>query len=448
MNEQSIRVKNFFNSAFKEFSLYDNIRSINAIDGLKISQRKAIYGTLLRGENADELQIERLSSAISSCTDYHHGTASMASTLVGLAANKFPGSNNMNLFIPSGQFGSRLTKEPGAGRYIFTKLSPYFRQLFKKEDDDILEHNYVDGEKIEPKLYLPILPLVLLNGTTGMGTGHSCEIKSYHPIHIRDAVLKVLNGKQLVPGTLIPWFRGFHGDIQRNPENGQVIITGKLKIENSTTIRITELPVGTFLDQYKDHLNKLEEQDFIKDYEDFSSEDSFNFKITVPRAVSALSEEQLLSKFKLIYRDTENFTLWNSDGILERFTSPEAIIQMYVPWRLKFYEIRRQYLISQTQETLRFQSEIIRFIHFYIKNTKFFRDTSKKELIEVLLQNEFIDYERLLQMSIWNLTRDKIEELQKKLQDLSNKLILLEASSANEIYINELKEFKYNEELE
>jgi DNA topoisomerase-2 len=442
---QSIRARNFFNSAFKTFSLYDNVRSIPGIDGLKPSQRKAIYGTIHRGENAGELQVERLASYIAQKTDYHHGAGSMMSTLVGLAATLYPGSNNMNLFVPEGQFGSRLTKEPGAGRYINTYLSPYFRQLCKKEDDCILDHNEVDGEQIEPKFYLPILPLVLLNGATGMGTGHSVEIKSYHPDQIRDACLKVLDGKQLKQRTLTPWFRGFHGTVTRNAETGQVIMTGKLKVVNSTTIQISELPVGKFLDDYKEVLNKLEESEFIKDYDDSSTEDSFNFKVTVPRSTTALSEEQLYQKFKLISRDTENFTLWNASGTLQRFESAEDVIHMYVPWRLSFYEVRRQKLISDTRESIRFQTEVVRFIRYYIANVKVFRDTSKKELIEVLLENKFEDYDRLLSMAIWNLTKDKIAELEKKLEDLRAYLTKLEADTAVTMYKRELTAFKYNE---
>lgn len=440
---KSIRVKHFFNSAFKSFSLYDNIRSVPGVDGMKPAQRKAIYGTLCRGENAGELQVERLSAAVSEKTDYHHGTGSMAATIVGMAVTKYPGSNNMNLFVPEGQFGSRLTKEPGAARYIFSYLSPYFRQLFKKEDDCILEHYMVDGERIEPKFYLPILPLVLINGATGMGTGHACEIKSYHPEQIRDACVKVLEGKTLTRRTLVPWFRGFHGKVTRNPETGQVITTGKLTVENSTTIRITELPVGVFLDQYKDHLNKLEEQELIKDYEDSSTEDGFNFRVTVPRTTTALPEEHLYQKFKLTSRDTENFTLWNSSGVLQRFESAEDVISMYVPWRLGFYEQRRQKLIADTKEAIRWQSEVIRFIRFYIANVNLFRDTSKKELIELLLQNNFIDYERLLAMQIWSLTRDKIAELEKKLEELKAYLASLESDTATKMYLRELKAFKY-----
>ena len=132
---RKIRVKHFMNSAFKEFSLYDNVRSIPLLfDGMKPSQRKAVYGIQLRGENAAEIQVERVAAQVASVTDYHHGVGSLEGTIIGMA-NNYPGTNNMNVFVPSGQFGSRLTKEAAAGRYIFTKFSPYFRQLFKKDDE-------------------------------------------------------------------------------------------------------------------------------------------------------------------------------------------------------------------------------------------------------------------------------------------------------------------------
>jgi len=453
---QSIRVRDFFNSAVKTFSLADNVRSIPGIDGLKPSQRKALYGTTVKGENSDPHIVARLAASIAELTDYHHGTGSMESTLVGLAVSKFPGSNNMNLFEPKGQFGSRLTKTPGAGRYIKTKLAPAFRQLFKKDDDAILSHDEVDGDKIEPKFYLPILPLVLINGATGMGTGHSVEIKSYHPNEIRDACVKVLDGKQLTQFTLTPWFRGFNGTVERNQETGQVVMTGKLEVVNTTTIKITELPVGWFLDDYKNVLNELSEprrnkdgevieQAIVADYHDGSSEDAFAFEVKVPRSTTALPLDVLYKKFKMVSRDTENFTLWNADGMLQRFESAEDIIHMYVDWRLSFYEIRRQKLMDDTSEAIRFQSEVVRFIKFYLANVKTFSGTPKKQLIEVLLENDFSDYDRLLSMAIWNLTKDKIEELEQKLSDLKAYLATLESDTANEMYKRELKAFKYEE---
>lgn len=439
VHARRIPARHFFNTAFKDFSLYDNVRSIPFLtDGLKPAQRKAIYGTLTRGENAGLIQVERLASVVAAATDYHHGTGSMASTIVGLA-NNYAGSNNLNLFLPEGQFGSRLTAESAAHRYIETKLSPWFRALFPKADDAILVHHEVDGEKIEPKTYAPLLPMVLVNGAQGTGTGHACLIMSYKPSDVREAVLKVLDNKKLKSGTLMPWFNGFSGTVERNLETGQITITGILEVVNSTTIKITELPIGTYLDQYKDRLHKLEDNGFIKDYEDRSTEDGFDFTIQVPRSTTALSEEELYKKFGLISRDTENYTVWNIDGVLKRFESAEALVEAFVPWRLEMMEKRRQHLIADLKEQVRFASEVIRFIKFYLANVKLFRDTSKKELVEVLLQNKFVDYERLLAMQIWSLTKDRIAELEKKLNDLKSELAKIEADTAVNMYKRELK---------
>ena len=444
-SRRSIRVKDYINTALKTFSLYDNVRSIPPItDGLKPSQRKSLYGTQVRGENAGFLNVERLSSFIAAATDYHHGTGSLETTVAGMGATKYPGSNNMNLFVPEGQFGSRLTPTPGAGRYIETKLSPYFRELFKKEDDIILEHHYTDGDKIEPINYLPILPVMLINGASGTGTGHACEIMSYHPEQIRDACVAVLQGKKLKQRALVPWFRGFHGVVSRNPETGQVTTKGILEVVNTTTIKITELPVGVFLDSYKEHLNKLEESGVIKDYEDSSVEEGFEFTVRVPRTTTELPLDQLYTLFKMYGRNTENFTVWNVNGVLQRFESAEDIITEFVNWRVTKYEARRQKLISNTQEAIDWTSEKIRFIKYYLKNTQMFSKTSKKDLIDILVGENFQNYEKLLSMPIWSLTKDRIADLEKELDELNGEIKKLQGFTAQEMYARELKAFKYD----
>lgn len=437
---KKIRVKDFINSEFKEFSLYDNVRSIpTLLDGFKPSQRKAIYGTLLRGENTPEIQVERLAAFVAERSDYHHGTASLESTIVGLA-NNYAGTNNMNLLLPSGQFGSRLTKEAAAGRYIFTKLSDNFRKIFRKEDDLILESNYSDGEKIEPKYYLPILPMVLVNGSQGTGTGHANLILSYNPKDLCKSILSVLDGNKLKTNTLTPWFNGFKGTVEKDKVSGQISISGKLEVVNSTTIRITEIPVGVYHDQYKEILFKLEDDGIIKTFDSKSTEEAFDFTITVPRTTTALSEEDLYKKFKLISRDTENFTLWNENGVLERFESAESIIERFVPWRLQKYEERRLKLIEVTQEKIRIYNEKIRFINFYLGNTQLFKNTKKVDLIKILLDNNFEDYDRLLSMSIWSLTKDKIDELQNDLEGEEKYLQQLETTTAKEMYVKEIND--------
>lgn len=436
---RSIKSKNFFNTAFKEFSLHDNHRSIPAVtDGMKIAQRKAVYGTQLRGEKAGLVQVERLASMVAASTQYHHGVASLASTIVGMA-NNYPGSNNLNLFVPEGQFGSRLTMESAAHRYIETHLSDHFRKLFPKADDAILEHHEDDGERIEPKTYAPLLPLVLVNGAQGTGTGHACLIMSYNPQEIVSACLTVLCGKKLKKGNLVPWFNGFSGKVERVEETGQVVITGKLEVVNTTTIKISEIPIGTYLDQYKAHLNKLEDSGFIKDYEDRSTESGFDFTITCPRSTTVLEEDELYKKFKLISRDTENFTVWSPEGVLKKYSCAEDIIEVFVPWRLDMMEKRRLHIIADLKEQVRLQSEIVRFINFYLANTGLFKNTGKQQLISTLLEADFVDYERLLSMPIWNLTRDKIEELEHKLVDLKKQLTKIEEDTAPEMYKRELR---------
>ena len=433
----------FMNSAFKEFSLYDNVRSIPSIcDGFKNSQRKAAYGMLLRGENAGEIQVERVAAQIAAATDYHHGVSSLEGTIVGLA-NDYVGTNNINLFVPSGQFGSRLTKESAASRYIFTKLHENFRRLFKKEDDLILEHHFTNGEKIEPKQFIPLLPIVLLNGAQGTGTGHACVILNYNPNDVKQAVLDTLAGKKVKP--LVPWYRGFTGTIARN--EAQTVITGKLQVVNTTTIKITELPVGVYLDSYKATLEKLIDNGFIKDYEDNSTEAGFDFVVNCPRSTTMLDEATLYQKFKLISRDTENLTLWDTDGVLKRYDNVEQIIAEFVEWRVGKYEVRRQKLIELTKDEIAWLSEKIRFINFYLKNHQKFRNTAKKELIELLLENKFERYSELLSMPIWALTKEKIEELEATLQYAKDRLAELEADTASKMYQRELKEFKYEEIL-
>ena len=442
---RSIKVKNFMNSAFKEFSLYDNVRSIPIIhDGLKPSQRKAIYGIQLRGENAGEIQVERVAAQVAATTDYHHGSGSLESTIIGMA-NNYAGTNNMNIFEPSGQFGSRLTKEAASPRYIFTKFSSYFRQMFKKEDDSILENILVDGEKIEPKFYMPLLPMMLVNGAQGTGTGHACLIMNYHPEEVRDAVAAIVAGKKLTNYALTPWFKGFKGSVERNKETGQVIVKGLLEVVNTTTIKITEIPVGMYLDQYKDHLTKLEEAGFIKDFEDHSTDDAFEFIVTCPRSTTVLEHDVLMQKFKLISRDTENFTLWNTDGVLERFESPEAIITRFAEWRIERYEDRRQKLIADSTESIRWMSEKLRFILFYLANVDQFKNKKKDDLVALLLKNDFADYDRLLQMPMWNLTKDKIDELKNLIAEEKKYLASLQSDTAKAMYVRELKAFKFVE---
>lgn len=441
MTENTLTASQFIDNKLRLYSAQSNVRGIPFIgDGFKQAHRKALDGMMRRGENADKDTVERIAAAAASVTDYHHGVGSLEGTIVGMAQS-FAGSNNLPLFEAHGQFGNRLSKKASASRYIRTKLAPIFRQLFRKDDDLIFERLISNGHSVEPKYFTPILPLVLINGAEGMGTGHSCLILSYNPEDIRTAIVKMLDGKTVKPNSLTPWWRGFNGTVSRNLATGQVIIEGKYEVKpgRTPTLVITELPIGIQSDQYKEHLQKLEARELVIDHDNLSDKKGFEFIVRVPRTTLVKSDEELKKLFKLVSKESENLTVWNGDGVLTRYENVEALLMDFVIWRLDRYEDRRQALIKKVQADIAWASLKVRFIKFYLREYKFFRDTGNKELQARLVAEGFDRHDELLAMPMRNLTHDKILELEKDIVDLKLQLEGLKNDDAASMYRRELK---------
>ena len=186
--------KDFIDKELILFSRYDNTRSSPCvIDGFKPSQRKVLYGAFKR-KLTSEIKVIQFSGYVSEHTAYHHGEASLNGTIISMAQD-FVGSNNVNLLVPSGQFGSRLLggKDAASPRYIYTYLSPITRLIFKEEDDALCRYLVDEGQRIEPDYYLPIIPMVLVNGSEGIGTGYSTTIPNYNPVDIVNYIKSKLN---------------------------------------------------------------------------------------------------------------------------------------------------------------------------------------------------------------------------------------------------------------
>lgn len=437
-----ITTHDFFNDSLRLYSAHSNVRGIPFIgDGFKEAQRKALWGMLDRGENAGLISVERVSASCAACTDYHHGIGSMQGTLVGLAQD-FAGSNNMNFLEPEGQFGSRQSHSASAPRYIMTKLNENFRKIFKKEDDIILEQRMSGDLKIEPKYFIPILPVILLNGAEGMGTGHATHIFSYNPEDLKQAVLKLIDGKTLNDYDLLPWWSDFTGTVSRET-SGQIKVGGTFKVVNTTEIRVTELPVGMQSDKYEEILNKLEDQEKIKSFKNASDVNGFEFIIKVPRTTTFMEKDELTKMLKLESRDTENLTVWNPDGVIEKYESVEKLLADFVQWRVARYEDRRQKQMEITKEQIIWLEEVIRFIEFYLARTQEFRNAGKKDLLKLLNDNNFTQPERLLSMSIWSLTKDHGDDLLKKLEAEKKKMASLLADNAAKMYKRELQNLSF-----
>ena len=280
-NDKKISYDDFINKEMIHFSKYDCDRSIpNLMDGLKISLRKILYSAFKKNIT-NEIKVAQFSGYVSENSGYHHGEASLNAAIVGMAQN-FVGSNNINLFEPNGQFGTRLQggKDSASERYIFTQLNKITRLIYPKEDDSILTYLDDDGTSVEPIYYLPIIPMILINGTKGIGTGFSTEILPHSPIKIIEYLLRKLRKESYdTDESLIPHWKDFKGKVLYDKETKKCTTFGIYKLKGKDKIHISELPVGVWTDDFKQLLENLSEtvdssgkktKAYVKDYTDLS----------------------------------------------------------------------------------------------------------------------------------------------------------------------------------
>jgi DNA topoisomerase-2 len=322
---------------------------------------------------------------------------------------------------------------------------PSFRHIFKREDDDILEHIIEEGTTIEPRYYLPILPNVLINGADGMGTGFATKIMMYSPTDLKTYIVNKLKGKVKDKNIkLLPWFKGFNGTVEREGDRG-VVIKGKFERVSSTKLLITELPIGVYQEAYKAILLELEApskegvEPYIKDYQNASTNVRFEFELTVPRTTSYETDEQIMKKLKLVQRLKENFILWLENGKLWRFEGPEDICEYFVDERLKHYERRRQKQLEMLADEHELHTEKIKFIEYYIKHSVEISKQTKAQLEELLVKLGFKQVEALLEVKVYNLTKDQIEKLKTKIVEIEKELEYYSGTTATAIYLKDLE---------
>lgn len=439
------RLKDFIDNDLKVFSNLDNVRSIpSLIDGLKDSQRKALFGLLKHGTS--EIKVSQLGAYAGMHTHYDHGEVSMCETIVKLAQN-FTGSNNVNLFQPIGQFGSILSSEASAVRYIYTKQSEHLRKYFRKEDDQILVHREEEGDKLEPLYYLPIVPMWIVNGVTGIGTGHSSNILSRDPKKVVALVSKLVAGvsvqEKTIKAAMTPYFEGWKGRIEQREEldDTKWDMYGVIEKVNSTTLRVTELPVSYDLDKFKGILIDLMDAGKIKDFENGkSTEQGFVFEITAPREIVKKEISELVTMFKLKVGFGENVTLWSPEGKLKKYASAYEALQEFVRFRVAQYQPRKQSLLKQWSDEAEWLQDKANFIDAWNYKIAFPHKLNRNELsIELLkegIKEENIP--RLLSLQISSLTVEKVDELYAEIDVLNKKWKELNDKTTEQLYLDDL----------
>ena len=446
--EKKISYYDFIHKELITFSVDDNLRSIpNIMDGFKPSQRKVYYGSVAENIYNKEIKVSDLQGIISMKTKYHHGEKSLTGTIISMAHN-FVGSNNINLLIPGGQFGSRLCggDDAASPRYLNTSLYMLTKKIFIEDDFEVLEHQQEDNMRIEPVYYVPIFPMILVNGSEGIGTGYSTKTKPCNPRDICQNLKRIMEDKK--PKKMYPWYRHFTGTIEKIADN-KYISRAKYDIIDDDTIHITDLPIGVWTDNYKAFLNELlnrkaaqkaedrkeakqksvknkgkggskkeartkflaskakksstakvaKNNNIIRYIKGYSEECtkykvSFTIKFHPHKLKELIKEGQLEKNLKLISSlDLTNMHLFDEKGKIRKYSSYSDILTNFARVRLDFYQKRKDYLIGKWRNEIDILGWKMKFIEYVIdgKIVIFKKGKSKKktEVIAKLVELEF-----------------------------------------------------------
>ncbi len=440
----------YLNQEFIKYSLEDCKRSIpNIFDGLKVSQRKILFSVFKKNltPHGKSLKVAQLAGYCAENSNYHHGEQCLHETIIKMCHN-FPGSNNIPYFEKDGQFGSRIYggKDAANARYIFTKMTTLSRLLFPVEDDNLLIYTLDDGMKVEPDFYLPILPLILINGcTAGIGTGWSCSIPCFNPLDIMDIIRSLLLEKEIISFDIQPYYHGFKGKIDSIASN-KYRSSGVLEEINSNRkqkYKVSELPIGMWTDRFKEELETFQEAKKIKSFKNFSSTDTVHFEFEKGSSEFEVNEENL----KLFtHLNLTNMVLFQENDVIQKFPSVESIITKFFEKRLELYQIRKKVTLKHLSMEFDVLQNKRRFIQSVLDQEIRLTDTDETQLENNLNRMNFLKQENsfdyLLRIPIRDLTKNKILVLEEKMKHVEDNLILLKKTKPSQLWLNDLDTFE------
>jgi len=442
MTEKTIT--DFLSDEYKEFAMYsiEGRAMPSVIDGFKPTQRKVIHisNQIWKTGNEKTLKVFQLAGKVASDAFYHHGNASLENSIVTMA-QKF--KNNAPLLEEDGQYGSLRSPQPGAPRYIGTKLNENFKLLYK--DFDLLNYKEEEGETIEPEFFLPIIPTVLLNGSSGIAVGFASNVLNRNVDQLIDSCVKLLDGKSIK--SIKPSFAEFSGEFIQDLENPKRwIIRGSFERVNTSTVRITELPPSMTYEKYEEHLDKICDNKDIVSYDD-NCRDNIDYTIKFNRTtLSELDDDQLRKLLKLEESSTEIFSTLDEFGKLKIFETGEEIVEYFVNFRLKYYHKRKDFLLDKLNRELKILSNRGRFIKSILDEKLKINNVVKLEIINQIekLGLEKIDdsYDYLLRMPIYSLTKELFDKLKADFISKKEEIKILEETDPKDMYREDLAELK------
>lgn len=446
-SKKTLTIPEFVHKEMVHFALVGNARAIShCVDGLKPSQRKILWAMFKR-HSTEAAKVAQLSGYISEVSAFHHGEMSLQETIVKMAQN-FTGGNNINLLVPEGQFGSRqqLGNDHAAARYIFTKLSRFARLIFPEEDDPLLDFMDEEGTLVEPNHYVPILPMLLCNGSVGIGFGFASNIPSFHPLDVSAAVRSMINGesaKQVIKN-LVPWAVGFQGTVRRGPEN-EFIAVGKYTGHRNGRLHVSEMPWMTSIEAFRFHVSSLANADVVQRIADYSGANHIDIDLIVKEG-SLTTWAECESDLALSQRIYINGTVFSPNGTLTPLESDlSPILQWHYDRRLDLYKRRRTRKIGLLElELARLQSTRKFVEHFRQGKIDFVTATDEtlmKTCIKLGLVRVDDSFDYILKKPITFFTRTSMDKLENDIRTTQNRIIDLKKTTPVRMWLNDLDRF-------
>lgn len=449
-NSNKIEYSEFIHKDLIHFSNYNVERSIPSIcDGFKKSLRKIMFCCLKR-KLYKEIKVAQLAGYVSEHGAYHHGEASLHEAIIGMAQD-FVGSNNVNLLNPNGQFGTRIQggKDSASPRYIHTELNSIVPHMFHTDDLDILEYLDDDGMKIEPTHYIPIIPMILVNGSVGIGTGFSTNIPCYNPKDIISNLKRLMKDQDM--HDMKPWYRGFNGTIEDGVSKGVYERKGNTKVE------VTELPVGYWTEDFKVHIENYMDKNpkVLRDYESHYTEKDVRFVLQfyskeVCDEYMVYDAEKKATKFEIEFKmqttrplNTSNMHLYTKSGNIKKYKDVLEILQEFYEIRMEYYVKRKLHKIKKINNELKYLDARIKFIEDIISGRLKIMNNKRQNIMDYLEDNEYPlhekTYDYLIKMPIHNLTYEKKQELEKECKEKHLMLTNIENETEITTWNNDLE---------
>ena len=471
-SHQTVSYTNFVQKELVGFSVADCVRSIpNVLDGLKPSQRKVLYSCNKRNLK-EEIKVAQLAGYVSEHSAYHHGEMSLTMTIVNLAQN-FVGSNNINLLFPAGQFGTRMKggKDAASARYIFTRLESVANAMFMVHDGPLLKYMEDDGAQIEPVHYVPIVPFLLMNGSSGIGTGYSTDVPCYNPVEVFRFLKEYLHSKMSATSSAtalscqstflqdnadknwIPHYHGFRGTVIQTSLD-HFMYKGVYEKTTNDTIHVSELPIGTWTFDFKERLEILEKDGIIKTYTSMSTDTIISFDITFPSAADLDKLEQAevknrpecnqLEHVLKLYSNitTTNMVAYDKNNELQYYTVAK-IFKEFIPVREDLYIKRKEHLIAVLQKELVRLSNQAKFVQELYADLVDLRKKTPQQVTDMLSTRKYDmvdgDYKYLTRMPMESVTKEHGDAIIKRCDEKRRELTALENTSTDQMWLNDLE---------